>query len=731
MHHVPRHNRFLRALCAVMAVAAVIIVALRPLRADESKRRQLRDEIDRLLADIASELRDVPGDSGTSDLERTSDYAGRVHDKARELKDHIENDSDTRKVADNYPDYARKYVEAARYLREMKNNQRRLDEWPRKCQEATKELASRLRSFTDVHDPRGADEVPRLAREFGATGKTGLELGERSRNEQATWYDRVDDFTDSDGRWSEVRSNLYGAGRSILEYNQRQFEQMKQDDICGNLAKADRNPVVEDAMKKLFEGKKGIELLYEAMDRLLGEAASALDRLEADSNESDIQSADGKFGELERLFDQLDRIKGNDDGAKRRLESWRATNRGAREAMVPLRTLKEAQFRADKAPEKCRDGTDQLRSFLRTYVDKRDTRGLSAIPMKARALSEPIKAGLDKVKEQHPVMERALSEALRFSSSDGKWREVSDKHRAAAAAIFDYWKKAREMAQSACDELAKGDQHGEVLRAVADLSKTRTDADTELQRLQADHRKWYDGLKELREWYKQDTVNVREMFCKLPESPGDSAEGDAYAAQLVQIADRMRDRIRPRWKQLSDDATRLVGIADKLAKEEDDDVPKGALRVKGDVTKVMDSIRNLLDNELNGSNDPDFRSKMEFGKNEHKRIQADSSKCTVSEVTFGSRRVDCIRVSGSTCYVVEIKPNNSEAERRGRKQIDDAIEKIRDELAGKKKSDLSGKLEVLRACFDEASEKANLKEELRVYEYCPSDGALHRDFVIP
>jgi hypothetical protein len=244
-------------------------------------------------------------------------------------------------------------------------------------------------------------------------------------------------------------------------------------------------------------------------------------------------------------------------------------------------------------------------------------------------------------------------------------------------------------------------------------------------------RKWYDGLKELREWYKQDTVNVREMFCKLPESPGDSAEGDAYAAQLVQIADRMRDRIRPRWKQLSDDATRLVGIADKLAKEEDDDVPKGALRVKGDVTKVMDSIRNLLDNELNGSNDPEFRSKMEFGKNEHKRIQADSSKCTVSEVTFGSRRIDCIRVSGSTCYVVEIKPNNSEAERRGRKQIDDAIEKIHDELAGKKKSDLSGKLEVLRACFDEASEKANLKEELRVYEYCPSDGALHRDFVIP
>lgn len=66
------------AACALAAVGAMVLPSA---LADESSRRRLRDEIDRLLSDIASELRDVPGDSGTSDLERTIDYAGRVSDR--------------------------------------------------------------------------------------------------------------------------------------------------------------------------------------------------------------------------------------------------------------------------------------------------------------------------------------------------------------------------------------------------------------------------------------------------------------------------------------------------------------------------------------------------------------------------------------------------------------------------------------------------------------------------
>lgn len=50
--------------------------------------------------------------------------------------------------------------------------------------------------------------------------------------------------------------------------------------------------------------------------------------------------------------------------------------------------------------------------------------------------------------------------------------------------------------------------------------------------------------------HTEDTTNVRQLFCTLEESEGDTDAGDAYAAQLAQIADRMRDRLAPKWTDL-------------------------------------------------------------------------------------------------------------------------------------------------------------------------------------
>lgn len=717
----------------VAAIAALVVapVILPSARADEASRRQLREAIDRLLSDMASELRDVPGDSSTSDLDRTIDYAGRVSEKARDLKNEAEDDSEARRIGESYPDIAARYRDHAGYLRELKNGHRKLDELPKLCETSMRELAAKLRGYTDSPDPRGIDEIPKLAREHGRVGKEALELAERTKNEMYTWYDRVDDFSYSDGRWSDVRSNLLAAARTMYEYTVRQQEQVKRDDVCGNLAREDRNPWVEEAMKKLFEGKRGIEALYEAMDRQLGEIASSLDRLEGDSSDSDITSAESKLGDLERNLEQLDRVRGNDTEARRRLEAWRAIARAAREAWAHLRVLKMAQFAADRAPEKCAEVTARLNEVIRGYVEVQDTAGKTALPMRARALAEPIKAGLAKTDEQHPAMERARSEAQRFEPSEGRWRDVAEKHRASAVAMFEYWKKAREAAHTACDDLARGDENPAVVKAVKAIDDTLSGNQRDLAQLEVDTQRWYEGIQELRGWYKQDTAAVRELVCNLPESPGDSEEGEAVQAKVTQIADRMRDRLAPKWATISSEAARVTATADTLLRKKDDDVKRGAEKVRERVTKVMGSLTNLINDELYGGNDPQLRAKMETGKNEHKRIQADSSKCTVSELTMGSRRIDCIRVDGATCYVVEIKPNNDTARQRGRKQIEDGIDQIRRALAGKKKVDLTGRLEVFRSCFDDNKGEADLKEELRVYEYCPPDGELFKDFVVP
>jgi hypothetical protein len=263
------------------------------------------------------------------------------------------------------------------------------------------------------------------------------------------------------------------------------------------------------------------------------------------------------------------------------------------------------------------------------------------------------------------------------------------------------------------------------------LENSKTSTTRDLDVLRVDQRKWYESIQELRRWYKQDTAAVRDMFCKIPESPGDSAEGDAYAAKLAEIANRMRDDVQPRWQAVQRDGDALVARADRLMNEQDDEVQKGAQRTAKEVTGVMASLQNLLDNELKGANDPEFRARMETGKNEHNRIQADSSKCTAKELTFGSRRVDCIRVSGSTCYVVEIKPNNDAAQRRGKEQIESGIKEIIKAFEGKKKrEELKDRLEVFRPCFDEVKQSVKLEPELRVYEYCPPEGEMYKDFVV-
>lgn len=716
---------------AALALGVVALASGGPVRADESKRRQLREEIERLLSDIASELRDVPGDSSTSDLDRTIDYAGRVSEKARDLKNQADDDSDARRMGESYPDIASRYKDAAGYLRELKNGHRKVDEWPRKCEQAVRELTSRMKTYTDSPDPRGVDEVPKLAREFGRVGKEAMEQAERTKNEMYTWYDRADDFSYSDGRWSDVRNNLVTSARTMYEHTVKQSEQVKRDDVCGNLAREERNPLVEDAMRKLYEGKKGIEMVYEQLDRQLGEMASSLDGLAGDSDASDIARADGKLNEIDRLLEQLDRVKGNDGEAKRRLEVWRNNVRAAREALKPLRVLKEAQFLADNAPKRCQEASQRLSDLVRRYVEKNDTKGIEHIKLQAKSLAQPIIAGLAKTNEQHATMERARSETQRFAPSEGQWSSLTGKYRTAAESTFEYWKKSREIAQRDCEKIAMGEDGPIAKAAIEQLQAALKGATADLAQLRSELRRWDDGIKELRRWYVEDTRNVRQLFCSIPESPGDYAEGDAHAAQLREIADRMRDRVRPQWGNINTSGLALIGHAERLMKAEDDDIREAATKARDSVKRRLSSLASLLNDELNGANDPEVRAQIEVGKQEHRRIQGDSSKCTRSELTYGNRRVDCIRVDGNVCYVVEIKPNNEDARKKGTGQIRDGIQEIVNALRGKKRRDeLTGNLEVLRPCFDEAKETAKLEPELRVYEYCPPAGKLFKDFVV-
>jgi hypothetical protein len=138
-----------------------------------------------------------------------------------------------------------------------------------------------------------------------------------------------------------------------------------------------------------------------------------------------------------------------------------------------------------------------------------------------------------------------------------------------------------------------------------------------------------------------------------------------------------------------------------------------------------------MSTELRGRDDAEFRTFITVGMNEHKRIQADRAKCEVSEVTIGSNRMDCVRVADNTCYIVEIKPNNTAAKEKGTRQL----EKYQDAINGRfrsSKSDLDAafpdSLSIFKRCV--VNKEIQIKTELIVYDFCPPDGKLFNDFVV-
>ena len=153
-------------------------------------------------------------------------------------------------------------------------------------------------------------------------------------------------------------------------------------------------------------------------------------------------------------------------------------------------------------------------------------------------------------------------------------------------------------------------------------------------------------------------------------------------------------------------------------------LPRSA-RAKSNVVDFMPSGPKT---RVKGANNPKVRARIELGKSEHKRIQADSGKCTVSEITIDSYRMDCVYVSGGTCTIVEIKPDNSAAKSKGREKLDDYKDAVEDLFKNKKEDGFkSGKLTVFQKCIKDG--RLSLKIALRVYNVCPSNFKVGEDWI--
>ncbi|MEA2204840.1 MAG: Restriction endonuclease fold toxin 9 [Blastocatellia bacterium] len=166
------------------------------------------------------------------------------------------------------------------------------------------------------------------------------------------------------------------------------------------------------------------------------------------------------------------------------------------------------------------------------------------------------------------------------------------------------------------------------------------------------------------------------------------------------------NNVEQRKKEALDMLTAV--IADKRFESKRSD----AERLKYDVEDKYPVVASMC-RSLRGSNHPVVSYMLDKGKEEDDYRKG---RCTASQVDTGNGFADCVGYDGNMCLIVEFKPNNSRAIRKGLEQLRDYKDGLQNNAS--KRQDLNNKNSAFATCqtFD---------TRVDCYRLCPeieSDG---------
>jgi hypothetical protein len=185
-------------------------------------------------------------------------------------------------------------------------------------------------------------------------------------------------------------------------------------------------------------------------------------------------------------------------------------------------------------------------------------------------------------------------------------------------------------------------------------------------------------------------------------------------------ADRVADKVKSELSSLErmrDDAYKAIDdvLADQDLKSNHD----SAKRLRDEIADRWKSIEAMSRNAMRGGNHPLVSYMALRGIEEHKDYQRNSSNCHAYEIETGSRRADCLRADGDTCYVIELKPNNSRAIDKGRRQAQDSVDDLNKEVAKMAKGEGSSVMQNLISKRSDFGKCKRWERKLRCYTLCP------------
>jgi hypothetical protein len=224
---------------------------------------------------------------------------------------------------------------------------------------------------------------------------------------------------------------------------------------------------------------------------------------------------------------------------------------------------------------------------------------------------------------------------------------------------------------------------------------------------------------EWEEYYKaersaKDLLYSYEDFKKLEKSEIEAlvnaiceADEDERRSVSSDIGSRARDKVRAEYdkterrKNEAIDMLKTV-IADKRFESKRSD----AEHLKSEVEDKWSAIDRMWD-VMRGSNHPVVSFMLDKGKEEDDYRKG---RCTASQVDTGKGFADCVGYDGNMCLIVEFKPNNSRAIRKGLEQLRDYKDGLENNAS--KRQDLNNKNSAFATC-------QSFETRVDCYRLCP------------
>src|SRR6266540_5132126 len=218
---------------AALVVVGVLTLAWPVLAGDEEDRvKEAESYLSRMRLGSTSEI-----DEAIRDGDRVKDQA----DKLRSLSPKNE---PGKTMASSYPDWVNKFQESARYLKQMKEAQLKADNvrLTERCADADRGLRTLISGYVDKKDPKGIAAITSEAENVGRIYGEELKKMEETHREMERWKGYARNFSETHGKWSDVKSRLHDSANDTWDRWNRRMEESRYK--CQGVAKRKDNPLV-------------------------------------------------------------------------------------------------------------------------------------------------------------------------------------------------------------------------------------------------------------------------------------------------------------------------------------------------------------------------------------------------------------------------------------------------------------------------------------------------------